>query len=316
MILARRIVLTLVALGVAGWLAWRAWGPQNQTEAVLLGYIEGENLYLAAPVSGFVARLSVARGDRVAAGAPLFTMDEASLRAQRDQAAASEAQAKAQIATAEAKLAQSRATAAAAQAQAQNAAQDLERYRAAMRANAASVSRQQVDTAVATAANAAGQADAARSDVAAQETQIEAAKAAAQAQAAALADVASRLAQLAPCAPAAGRVQDVFFQTGEWAAANQPVISLLPDDKVKVRFFVPEGDVARYRPGETVQFDCDGCAKGLSARINYVRTQPEYTPPIIYSRSTRDKLVFLVEAVPGNGGKLMPGLPVDVMPLP
>ncbi len=258
----------------------------------------------------------MARGDRVAAGAPLFTMDEASLRAQRDQAAASEAQAKAQIATAEAKLAQSRATAAAAQAQAQNAAQDLERYRAAMRANAASVSRQQVDTAVATAANAAGQADAARSDVAAQETQIEAAKAAAQAQAAALADVASRLAQLAPCAPAAGRVQDVFFQTGEWAAANQPVISLLPDDKVKVRFFVPEGDVARYRPGETVQFDCDGCAKGLSARINYVSTQPEYTPPIIYSRSTRDKLVFLVEAVPGNGGKLMPGLPVDVMPLP
>lgn len=316
MILARRIVLTLVALGVAGWLAWRAWGPQNQTEAVLLGYIEGENLYLAAPVSGFVARLSVARGDRVAAGAPLFTMDEASLRAQRDQAAASEAQAKAQIATAEAKLAQSRATAAAAQAQAQNAAQDLERYRAAMRANAASVSRQQVDTAVATAANAAGQADAARSDVAAQETQIEAAKAAAQAQAAALADVASRLAQLAPCAPAAGRVQDVFFQTGEWAAANQPVISLLPDDKVKVRFFVPEGDVARYRPGETVQFDCDGCAKGLSARINYVSTQPEYTPPIIYSRSTRDKLVFLVEAVPGDGSKLMPGLPVDVMPLP
>lgn len=316
MILARRIVLTLVALGVAGWLAWRAWGPQNQTEAVLLGYIEGENLYLAAPVSGFVARLSVARGDRVAAGAPLFTMDEASLRAQRDQAAASEAQAKAQIATAEAKLAQSRATAAAAQAQAQNAAQDLERYRAAMRANAASVSRQQVDTAVATAANAAGQADAARSDVAAQETQIEAAKAAAQAQAAALADVASRLAQLAPCAPAAGRVQDVFFQTGEWAAANQPVISLLPDDKVKIRFFVPEGDVARYRPGETVQFDCDGCAKGLSARINYVSTQPEYTPPIIYSRSTRDKLVFLVEAVPGDGSKLMPGLPVDVMPLP
>ena len=316
MILARRIILILVALGVAGWLAWRAWGPQSQNEAVLLGYIEGENLYLAAPVSGFVAKVSVARGDRVTAGAPLFTMDEASLRAQRDQAAAMEAQARAQIATAEAKLAQSRATAAAAQAQAQNAAQDLERYRAAMRANAASVSRQQVDTAVATAANAAGQADAARSDVAAQQTQIEEAKAAMQAQTAALADVTARLGQLAPCAPAAGRVQDVFFQTGEWATANQPVVSLLPDDKVKVRFFVPEGAVAHYRPGETVQFDCDGCAKGLTARINYVSSQPEYTPPIIYSRSTRDKMVFLVEAIPSDGSKLMPGLPVDVVPLP
>lgn len=316
MILARRIILVMVALGAAGWLSWRAWGPQRANEAVLLGYIEGENLYLAAPVSGFVAKVSVARGDHVAAGAPLFTMDEASLRAQRDQAAAAEAQAKAQIATAEAKLTQSRATAAAAQAQSQNAAQDLERYRSAMRANAASVSRQQVDSAAAAAANAAGQADAARSDVTAQETQIEAAKAATQAQAAALADVAARLGQLAPSAPTAARVQDVFYQAGEWAAANQAVISLLPDDKVKLRFFVPEVDVARYRPGETVQFDCDGCAKGLTARINYVSSQPEYTPPIIYSRSTRDKLVFLVEAIPGDATRLMPGLPVDVMPLP
>ncbi len=98
-------------------------------------------------------------------------------------------------------------------------------------------------------------------------------------------------------------------------AENQSVISLLPDDKVKLRFFVPEAQVARYRPGETVHFHCDGCAAGLTARINYVSTQPEYTPPIIYSRSTRDKLVFLVEALPGDGRNLMPGLPVDVVPL-
>jgi HlyD family secretion protein len=244
-------------------------------------------------------------------------MDDASLRAQRDQAAAMLMQAQAQIATAQAKLAQSRASAAAAEAQATNATEDLKRYREALRVNAATVSRQQVDTSVATAANAVGQATAAQSDVTAQETQIAAAKAQAAAQQAALADVTARLAQLEPHAPTAARVQDVFYQKGEWATENQPVVSLLPDNKVKVRFFVPEADVMRYRPGETVHFDCDGCAAGLTAHINYVSSQPEYTPPIIYSRSTRDKLVFMVEALPteSDARKLTPGLPVDVVPL-
>ena len=312
---ARQIILVVMVIAGAAWLAWRAWGPQARSEAVLSGYIEGEDLYLSAPVSGFVASIQVARGDRVVAGAPLFSMDEASLRAQRDQASASLDQARAQIETAEAKLAQSRATAAAAAAQAVNAAQDLERYRNALRVNAATVSRQQVDTAVATAANASGQADAARSDTKAQETQIAVAKAQAAAQLAALADVTARLDQLSPHAPAAGRVQDVFYQKGEWAVANQPVVSLLPDDKVKLRFFVPETEVARYQPGETVHFACDGCAAGLTARINYVSSQPEYTPPIIYSRGSREKLVFLVEALPPDPRNLTPGLPADVTPL-
>jgi HlyD family secretion protein len=311
----RQVLVILIAVGVAGWLAWRAWGPHAEDRVALSGYIEGEYLYLSAPISGFVARVDVARGDRAVAGQRLFAMDDAPLRAQRDQAAATLAQAQAQIESAQAKLMQSRATAAAAQAQAVNAAEDLKRYRSALRVNAETVSRQQVDTAVATAANTAGQADAARGDVAAQEAQIAAAKAQAAAQQAALADVTARLAQLEPHAPASARVQDVFYQKGEWVAENQPVISLLPDDKVKLRFFVPEAQVAHYRPGETVHFDCDGCAAGLTARINYVSTQPEYTPPIIYSRSSRDKLVFLVEALPGDGRNLMPGLPVDVAPL-
>ncbi len=44
-----------------------------------------------------------------------------------------------------------------------------------------------------------------------------------------LAGAASRLSDLAPTAPVAGRIEDTFFQTGEWVPANQPVLSLLPD---------------------------------------------------------------------------------------
>ena len=160
-----------------------------------------------------------------------------------------------------------------------------------------------------------GQRDAAASDVKAQAAQIAAAEAQFYAQQATLADAQSKLDQLAPRAPVAARVQDVFFQQGEWAAANQPVVSLLPDDKVKIRFFVPEQDVARYRLGDTIHFSCDGCAAGLGARVIYISAQPEFTPPIIYSRSSRDRLVFLMEALPGDPKGLTPGLPVDVVPL-
>jgi len=313
--LARRIVVVLLLVVAAGYLGWRAWAPRPQDETVLSGYIEGENLYLAAPIAGTIASLSVARGDRVTAGETVFTVDAAQLRAERDQAAASVAAAQAQVATAQARLAQSRASLAAATAQADNAARDLARYRSAQRANAASGAQQQVDAAIATAGNTVGQRDAAESDAKAQAEQIDVATAQLHAQQAALADAQAKLDQLAPRAPAAARVQDVFFQQGEWAAANQPVVSLLPDDKVKIRFFVPEQEVARYHPGDTVHFSCDGCAAGLTARLIYVSAQPEFTPPIIYSRSSRDRLVFLMEALPGDPKGLNPGLPVDVVPL-
>jgi HlyD family secretion protein len=117
-------------------------------------------------------------------------------------------------------------------------------------------------------------------------------------------------------APGPASVEDVFFRPGEWVAANQPVLALLPDSQVKVRFFVPEREVARYRPGRTIRFACDACPSGLSARITYVSPRPEFTPPIIYSRDSRDRLVFMVEALPDRPRRLMPGLPVDVEPLP
>jgi HlyD family secretion protein len=116
--------------------------------------------------------------------------------------------------------------------------------------------------------------------------------------------------------PAAGRVDQVYFQVGEWVPANQAIVSIIPDHKVKVRFFVPEAKVSHYRPGQTVHFSCDGCASGLTARIGYVSPDSEFTPPIIFSRDSRERMVFMVEAYPTNPDKLNPGQPVEVEPLP
>ncbi|MCR5877154.1 HlyD family secretion protein [Phenylobacterium sp. J367] len=105
----------------------------------------------------------------------------------------------------------------------------------------------------------------------------------------------------------------MFYQQGEWAAVNQPILSLLPDERIKVRFFVPEADLSKYRPGATVRFACDGCDRGMTAKIDYVSPRPEFTPPVIYSKDARDRLVYLVEARPSV--RLNPGQPVDVEPL-
>jgi HlyD family secretion protein len=85
---------------------------------------------------------------------------------------------------------------------------------------------------------------------------------------------------------------------------------------LKVRFYVPERQVARYRPGRRVHFSCDACASGMTATIRYVSPRPEFTPPVIFSRDSRDRLVFMVEAYPARPQELQPGLPVDVEPLP
>ncbi len=118
---------------------------------------------------------------------------------------------------------------------------------------------------------------------------------------------------MAPVAPSAARVEQVFYQRGEWAAANQPIVALIPDERVYVRFFVPGASVAAYRPGTRIRFRCDGCPDGLRARIVYVSPRAEYTPPVIYSVGSRDKLVYMVEAVPIDPPlRLKPGQPVDV----
>ena len=60
---------------------------------------------------------------------------------------------------------------------------------------------------------------------------------------------------------------------------------------------------------------CDGCAADLTAKIYYIATTAEYTPPVIYSQEERHKLVYLVQARPNKPDLLRVGQPVSVAPL-
>ncbi|MFA4892879.1 MAG: biotin/lipoyl-binding protein, partial [Brevundimonas sp.] len=82
-----RPVLAIAAIAVIGALVWLLFLRDGEART-LTGYIEGERVYLAAPVSGAVAALYVREGDRVAAGGRTFLIDPAVQRAQAAGAAA------------------------------------------------------------------------------------------------------------------------------------------------------------------------------------------------------------------------------------
>jgi HlyD family secretion protein len=92
------------------------------------------------------------------------------------------------------------------------------------------------------------------------------------------------------------------------------VVTILPPENLKARFFVPETKLGAVRVGQDVQLRCDGCAAPIAAKITYIAPQAEFTPPVIFSKDSRAKLVFLVEAraSPGDSAKLRPGQPLDV----
>jgi HlyD family secretion protein len=257
----------------------------------------------------------VQRGDRVEAGAPLFVVDPRTLAASRQTATGQIQQAAGAVAAAQATRAQLLADVGVAKANADEADREAARAERVLALGHGAISQQDVDKAGAAAQAARAQLAAAQRQADAATAQVGAATGQLGQAQGVQADAAARLGQTSQTAPVAARVEDVFYQPGEWAAANQPVVSLLPDDRVRLRFFVPEREVARYRIGRKVSFACDGCGAGLSAVINYVSPRPEFTPPVIYSLQSRDRLVFLVEARPTDGRALTPGLPVDVTPL-
>ena len=310
-----KALIALVVLVLAGAAAWFAWRPSPQGPEGLAGYVEGETLHLAAPVAGVVARMSVERGQRVEAGAALFAMDARTLGAQQDEARAGVAQGQTEVEAARAAHAQALANAEAQRAVAANARANANRYTSLRRADPDAVAAIEVDRFVAEARAAEAQAAAAARQANAARAQVDAAEAGVRRAGAGLTQLGVQADLLGPRAPAAGRIEEVYFQPGEWAAANQPVVALLPDAKVKLRFFVPEASVALYRPGVAVRFRCDACGAARSARVTYVSPRAEFTPPMIYSRRNRERLVFLVEARPDDPASLTPGLPVEVAPL-
>jgi len=236
------------------------------------GYIEGEYVYIAAPLGGSLTNLAVARGGAVTNGQLLFELERSSETAALASAQKNLEQARAALTLSEATL----------------------KRRAELRTNDSEViSAEELDR-----ARAQRDADAAQVD----------------SLQAALDKARWSYDQKQQFAPTNGFVQDTLYHPGEWVAAGNPVVVLLPPANLKVRFFVPQSRLPQIKPGEPVSVSFDGAAHAYNATVNFISTQAEFTPPVIYNRENRAKMIFMIEAAfsPADAAQLRPGQPVDV----
>jgi HlyD family secretion protein len=288
----------------------------------LQGYAEGEYVRVAAPFSGTLVKLEVARGARVSPGAPLFALEAENEAAARREAEDRVRRTEAQLENLRKGARPTELDAIRAQlAQAQTAAAFSAKEHARVEDLVAKnfVSRQRLDETKAAVDRDRSRVSELNSQLAtaglgARPDEVRAAESEVAGARSALAQADWRLRQRTVAATVSGTVVDTNFTRGEWVAAGAPVVSLLPPENVKLRFFVPEPRLGAVRIGQPVEIACDGCAAKIPATISFIAPQAEYTPPVIYSRENRGKLVFLVEARPSKDDavKLHPGQPVEV----
>jgi len=286
------------------------------------GYAEGEYVYISAPLGGKLDSIKVQAGQQVVRDSLLFALDAEAENAAHDEANARLTSAKAQASNTEKgrrteEIAVTLAQLTSAQAQAALARQELARQQQLVGQGFVSKSRiddAQTNVKLNEARVAELNAALSVAKLPARVDERAAAQASADAAKEALRQTTWRSGQKSQNAPANALVAEVFFRQGEYVQAGQPVLSLLPPENRKARFFVPEGELGKIAVGQAVSLHCDGCPTAIPAHISRIASQAEYTPPVIYSNAQRAKLVFMVEAKPDQPGKLLlhPGQPLDV----
>lgn len=314
----RTKMIAWAALAAATWLV----GCSPSAPDRVQGYVEGEYVYIASPKAGALETLSVARGDEVKTGQALFALEAGSETAALDEAERRLTQARAtlddlrkgkrpeEINAIEAQLQQSRSALKLSEIEFDrqqelfktraNATRDLDMARTSRDQDRLRVTQMEADLATARLG--------ARSD------QIAAAEATVRAQEAAVARAKWDLSQKQQAAPQAGIVFDTLYRQGEWVAAGRPAVVLLPPGNIKVRAFVTEPKLAAVKLHGPIRVYLDGSTTAVTGSVSFISPEAEYTPPVIYSRETRSKLVYLVEAVfdAKAASTLHPGQPVEV----
>ena len=244
--------------------SWQPWsrsplaGCSRKSTTAYQGYVEGKFVYVASPQSGRLDHLPVARGETISVSHPLFALDS-------EPEAAAERQAQQMLRVSEATLADLRTGKRApeidvTQAELQQALADkkqadeiLKSYETQYRAGGIPLT--DLINAQAAAESSAAKVHQLQSQLAvdalpARDEQIRAQSEQVAADRAGLEQATWKLQQKEIVSPRQGLVFDTLYREGEWVAAGNPVVELLPPENVEVRFFVPETVVGKLEVGQ------------------------------------------------------------------
>jgi HlyD family secretion protein len=286
------------------------------------GYVEGDFVQVASPLSGRLEQLPVQRGARVVAGDLLFVLEREGEAAAVKEAEKDWRQALDRLADLTKGQRPTELRAIRARLERSRTARELSRQEWERRRKLYSdrfISEEELDQAATAlrrdeAEVAEIEAELATARLGARKDQIEATRSEADAARARLEQARWSLEQKSQRAPTEALIFDTLFEQGDFVPQGRPVVSLLPPRNIKIRFFVPEPLVGTLMVGQQVAVSFDGDERSYGAAIVFISPEAEFTPPVIFSRQTRSKLVFMVEARPeaGLAGKFHPGQPVDV----
>jgi HlyD family secretion protein len=201
----------------------------DQAPPTFQGWIEANLIFVGPDETGCVEALNAREGDKLEAGAPLFSVD-------------------------------------------------VDLQRADVMLNEATVKNAQL---------AYGRAQKLFTTAAGTQRTVEEAEAALRTAEARLNSAATRLTRRKVASPVTGTVQQVYFRPGEMVPAGRPVVALLPPGNLKVRFYVPEAVLPQISYGDVVKVGCDGCTPDLTARISFIASAAEFTPPVRHYRRSR-----------------------------
>lgn len=276
-----RPILPLIACAaVALFLAGCSRYPSHRSQ----GYVEGRYTYMATSVSGRLEKLLVQRGSKVKMGQMLFILESQPEMDAYLVALGKEEQAIIEQYVIKPNLVYARQT--------------YNRYKALLPKNA--IQQSQLDSATANYESLQQQLDKAGAAVATANA------ASAQAQ--------WNREQKIVSAPVDAIVFDTYYRLGEYTEAGKPILSLLAPADIKVIFYVNEKNLGAVQIGDPIEVRCSSCEKHIGGKISFISPSAEYTPPVIFSDQTNEKLIYRVEAEfnPDIAYKLHPGQPVTV----
>lgn len=295
-------------------------GCQSNAPDGYQGYLEADYAYIGAPVAGRLTALPNARGETVSRGAALFTLDGELERQQLLEVQSRLNQAQAQrddlslgrrpeeIRVIAERVRQARSALDLAERELKRTADMQKRGLASNDA----LDRANSNRTQAQANLASTLAEQRSAELAGRPDQIAAADAAVAAAQAQVGQAQWRVDQTAIRALDDGRIEDTLYQVGEWVPTGAPVLKLMPASGPFVRFFVPMNELAQWVPGQAVTVTCGRCGTDLKAAVSFIAASPEYTPPVIFSESRSEDLVYRIEARFETPAPLAPGLPVVV----
>ena len=118
--------------------------------------------------------------------------------------------------------------------------------------------------------------------------------------------------------PRAATVEALDLRPGDIIGPNAPAVTLLEDDQLYVRVYVPETQLGFVKLGQDVSVFVDSFpGRGFPGRIEHIDMQGQYSPRNLQTADERANQVFAARvAIQGDIGPLRAGMAATVKDAP